>query len=57
MIPYIGGEEEKSEQEPLKIWGKLENGVIVPASTPSFTAQCLRVPVTNGHFAARVLRF
>ena len=52
MIPYIGGEEEKSEQEPLKIWGKLENGVIVPASTPSFTAQCLRVPVTNGHFAA-----
>ena len=52
MIPYIGGEEEKSEQEPLKIWGKVENGVIVPASSPAFTAQCLRVPVTNGHFAA-----
>ena len=52
MIPYIGGEEEKSEQEPLKIWGKLENGVIVPAVSPAFTAQCLRVPVTNGHFAA-----
>lgn len=52
MIPYIGGEEEKSEQEPLKIWGKLENGVIVPATSPAFTAQCLRVPVTNGHFAA-----
>ena len=52
MIPYIGGEEEKSEQEPLKIWGKVENGVIVPAASPAFTAQCLRVPVTNGHFAA-----
>ena len=52
VIPYIGGEEEKSEQEPLKIWGKLENGVIVPATTPAFTAQCIRVPVSNGHFAA-----
>lgn len=52
MIPYIGGEEEKSEQEPLKIWGRIENGVIVPASSPAFTAQCLRVPVSNGHFAA-----
>jgi aspartate-semialdehyde dehydrogenase len=52
VIPYIGGEEEKSEREPLKIWGKVENGVIVPASSPAFTAQCLRVPVTNGHFAA-----
>jgi aspartate-semialdehyde dehydrogenase len=52
VIPYIGGEEEKSEQEPLKIWGTLENGVIVPATSPAFTAQCLRVPVTNGHFAA-----
>ena len=49
VIPYIGGEEEKSEREPLKIWGKVENGVIVPASSPAFTAQCLRVPVTNGH--------
>ncbi len=52
LIPYIGGEEEKSEQEPLKIWGKVENGVIVPAASPAFTAQCLRVPVTDGHFAA-----
>lgn len=52
VIPYIGGEEEKSEQEPLKIWGKLEGGVIVPAKTPAFTAQCLRVPVSDGHFAA-----
>ncbi len=52
VIPYIGGEEEKSEQEPLKIWGKVENGVIVPAETPAFTAQCLRVPVSDGHFAA-----
>ena len=52
VIPYIGGEEEKSEQEPLKLWGKVENGVIVPASSPKFTAQCLRVPVSNGHMAA-----
>lgn len=52
LIPYIGGEEEKSEKEPLKIWGTLENGVIVPAKTPEITAQCLRVPVSDGHFAA-----
>ena len=52
LIPYIGGEEEKSEKEPLKLWGKLENGVIVPATSPAFTAQCLRVPVSNGHMAA-----
>ena len=57
VIPYIGGEEEKSEQEPLKIWGKIENREIVPATTPAFTAQCLRVPVTNGHFAAVFVRF
>ena len=57
VIPYIGGEEEKSELEPLKIWGKMENGVIVDASSPAFTAQCLRVPVTNGHFAAVFVRF
>ena len=57
VIPYIGGEEEKSEQEPLKIWGKIENGEIVPATTPAFTAQCLRVPVTDGHFAAVFVRF
>lgn len=52
VIPYIGGEEEKSEQEPLKIWGTLQDGAIVPASSPAFTAQCLRVPVSDGHFAA-----
>ena len=52
VIPYIGGEEEKSEQEPLKIWGHIEDGVIVNATSPEITAQCLRVPVTDGHFAA-----
>lgn len=52
VIPYIGGEEEKSEQEPMKIWGHVENGVIVNATTPSVTAQCLRVPVSDGHTAA-----
>ena len=57
MIPYIGGEEEKSEQEPLKIWGHVENGVIVEADSPAFTAQCLRVPVSVGHFAAVFCRF
>ena len=56
VIPYIGGEEEKSEQEPLKLWGKVENGVIVNASSPSITAQCLRVPVSNGHMAAVFMR-
>ena len=52
VIPYIGGEEEKSEQEPLKLWGRVENGVIVNAQSPSITAQCLRVPASNGHMAA-----
>jgi aspartate-semialdehyde dehydrogenase len=52
VIPYIGGEEEKSEQEPLKLWGTVENGVIIPATVPSITAQCIRVPVSNGHLAA-----
>ncbi len=52
VIPYIGGEEEKSEREPMKLWGRVENGVIVNASSPSITAQCLRVPVSNGHMAA-----
>ena len=55
--PYIGGEEEKSEREPLKIWGKVEDGKIVPASRPNFTAQCLRVPVSDGHMAAVFVRF
>lgn len=57
VIPYIGGEEEKSEQEPLKLWGKVENGVIVPAFKPAITAQCLRVACTNGHMAAVFLSF
>ena len=57
VIPFIGGEEEKSEQEPLKIWGKVENGVIVNAEKPHFTAQCLRVPVSDGHMAAVFVRF
>ena len=57
VIPYIGGEEEKSEREPMKIWGRLENGVIIPAQTPSITAQCLRVPVTDGHMAAAFVSF
>lgn len=52
VIPYIGGEEEKSEQEPMKIWGHVENGKIVAAASPSVTAQCLRVPVSDGHMAA-----
>lgn len=52
VIPYIGGEEEKSEQEPLKVWGKVENGVINKDESTSITAQCIRVPVTNGHLAA-----
>ena len=57
LIPYIGGEEEKSEQEPLKVWGKVENGAIVTADEPSITAQCLRVPVSNGHTAAAFVTF
>ena len=52
VIPYIGGEEEKSEQEPMKIWGHIEDGRIVNATTPSITAQCFRVPVSDGHTAA-----
>lgn len=57
VIPFIGGEEEKSEKEPLKIWGKLENGEIVPASSPAFTAQCIRVPISDGHMGAVFMRF
>ena len=52
VIPYIGGEEEKSEQEPLKLWGKVVDGVIKNAGSPAITAQCLRVPCSNGHMAA-----
>ena len=57
LIPYIGGEEEKSEQEPLKIWGSLENGEIVKAKAPLITTQCLRVPVSDGHTAAVFVKF
>ena len=57
IIPYIGGEEEKSEQEPLRIWGKIEGGVIVKAEEPKITCQCLRVPVLNGHTAAAFVKF
>ena len=57
IIPFIGGEEEKSEQEPLRIWGKIENGVIVKATEPKITCQCIRVPVLNGHTAAVFVKF
>ena len=57
VIPYIGGEEEKSEKEPLKIWGKVQGDVIVDADSPNFTAQCIRVPVSNGHMGAVFVRF
>ena len=57
IIPYIGGEEEKSEQEPLRLWGTIENGQIVKASEPVITCQCIRVPVLNGHTAAVFVKF
>ena len=57
IIPYIGGEEEKSEQEPLKIAGHIENGVIVKAEEPKISCQCVRVPVLNGHTAAVFVKF
>ena len=57
IIPFIGGEEEKSEQEPLRIWGKIENGVIVKATEPKITCQCISVPVLNGHTAAVFVKF
>lgn len=57
IIPYIGGEEEKSEKEPLRVWGEVKDGVIVPAQTPVITCQCLRVPVLNGHTAAVFVKF
>ncbi len=57
VIPYIGGEEEKSEQEPLKVWGTLRDGRIVKAERPLITAQCLRVPVSDGHTAAVFVTF
>ena len=57
IIPYIGGEEEKSEKEPLRIWGEIKDGVIVPATSPVITCQCIRVPVTDGHTAAVFVSF
>lgn len=57
LIPYIGGEEEKSEKEPLKVWGKIEDGVIKTVSEPAITTQCLRVPVSDGHTAAVFVSF
>lgn len=57
IIPYIGGEEEKSEQEPLRLWGTIEDGVIVKAKSPVITCQCVRVPVLNGHTAAVFVKF
>ncbi|MBU5450658.1 aspartate-semialdehyde dehydrogenase [Acetivibrio sp. MSJd-27] len=57
VIPFIGGEEEKSEQEPLKIWGELKDGKIVPSSAPAITTQCIRVPVSDGHLAAVFMSF
>ncbi|MCM1524887.1 MAG: aspartate-semialdehyde dehydrogenase [Ruminococcus sp.] len=57
VIPYIGGEEEKSEQEPLKIWGHIGDGKIINAQSPKISAQCLRVPVSDGHTAAIFVQF
>ncbi|MGI5877881.1 MAG: aspartate-semialdehyde dehydrogenase [Christensenellales bacterium] len=57
VIPYIGGEEQKSEQEPLKIWGTVTDGAIVPVAEPSITTQCIRVPVSDGHLAAVFVSF
>lgn len=57
IIPYIGGEEEKSEKEPLRVWGEVKDGEIVPATTPVITCQCIRVPVLNGHTAAVFVKF
>jgi aspartate-semialdehyde dehydrogenase len=57
VIPYIGGEEEKSEQEPLRIWGSVVNGEIIKAKAPLITTQCIRVPVTDGHLATVFVSF
>lgn len=57
LIPYIGGEEEKSEKEPLKVWGHIEGNVIKTADSPAITTQCLRVPVSDGHTAAVFVSF
>ena len=57
LIPFIGGEEEKSEKEPLRVFGEVRDGKIVPATSPVITSQCLRVPVTDGHMAAVFVKF
>lgn len=57
LIPFIGGEEEKSEKEPLKVWGKIEGNEIKVAQSPAITTQCLRVPVSDGHTAAVFVKF
>ncbi|OPJ62425.1 aspartate-semialdehyde dehydrogenase [Clostridium oryzae] len=57
VIPFIGGEEEKSEKEPLKVWGKIEDNKIIPATTPVITTQCIRVPVADGHLASVFVKF
>ncbi|MCR5347685.1 MAG: aspartate-semialdehyde dehydrogenase [Fretibacterium sp.] len=57
VIPFIGGEEEKSEKEPLRIFGRVEGGVIVPAQTPAISCQCVRIPVLYGHTAAAFVKF
>ena len=57
VIPYIGGEEEKSEKEPMKVWGHIENGVIVDKTDMTITSQCIRVPVTDGHLATVFISF
>ena len=57
VIPYIGGEEQKTEKEPLRIWGSVADGKVVPASEPQITAQCIRVPVSDGHLAAVYITF
>ena len=57
LIPFIGGEEEKSEKEPLRVFGEVKNGEVVPAVSPIITSQCLRVPVTDGHMAAVFVKF
>lgn len=57
IIPFISGEEEKSEKEPLRIWGEMKNGVIEPAAQPLITSQCIRVPVLNGHTASVFVKF
>jgi aspartate-semialdehyde dehydrogenase len=57
VIPYIGGEEEKSEKEPLKVWGQIVGNEIINATTPVISAQCIRVPVSDGHLATVSVRF